>query len=114
MSRKTILMNQLKMARYNLSCYSADYLCTTPIEGKEDAFNEAAAEVEMLKEWLKEFEPVHNSVRYTANLAISLLKAIDKSILKMAGGGIADKDKAVYLRAYSADIHGAIKHLEAI
>ena len=43
------------MARHNLYCFSADYMMNTPKPGYEDQHKEASAEVELLKEWLKEF-----------------------------------------------------------
>lgn len=59
MTRELILRNRLEMAQHNLLCYSANYLCTTPKEGQEDQFKEAAKEVEMLTAWLKEFHSTH-------------------------------------------------------
>ena len=112
--REMILRNRLEMVRHNLSCYSANCLCDTPKEGMEVEYEVTLVEIDILETWIKEFEAAHNPAKCAANLSISLLKTIDKSILKMAGGGIADKDKAMYLRAYSADIHGVIKHLETI
>jgi hypothetical protein len=55
MTREKLLRNQLEMAKHNLCCYSADYLNTTPKAGMEAEHKEAAAEVEMLEIWLKEF-----------------------------------------------------------
>lgn len=55
MIRQTILRNRLDMASHNLHCYSANLLMTEPKEGFEAEHEEAAAEVEMLKTWLKEF-----------------------------------------------------------
>jgi len=55
MTREQILRNQLDMASHNLSCYSANLLMDTPKPGYEEQHKEAAAEVEMLKIWLKEF-----------------------------------------------------------
>lgn len=55
MTRETILRNRLELASHNLFCCSANYLCTVPKEGQEKDFQEYAAEVEMLKAWLKEF-----------------------------------------------------------
>lgn len=55
MTREMILRNRLKMAEHNLHCFSADYLGSTPKEGMEAEHTEAAAEVEMLEVWLKEF-----------------------------------------------------------
>jgi hypothetical protein len=55
MTREIILRNRLQMAEHNLQCYSANYLCTVPKEGHETEYEETAAEVEMLKVWLKEF-----------------------------------------------------------
>lgn len=55
MTREMILRNRLELASHNLFCCSANYLCTVPKEGQEKDFQEYAAEVEMLKAWLKEF-----------------------------------------------------------
>lgn len=55
MTREMILRSQLEMAEHNLQCYSKNYICTVPRDGKEEEFKKAAAEVEMLKAWLKEF-----------------------------------------------------------
>ena len=55
MTRKEMLQNMLEMAYHNLECYSANYLGTKPREGMEAEHKEAAAKVEMLKTWLKEF-----------------------------------------------------------
>jgi hypothetical protein len=55
MTREMILRNRLEMASHNLDCYSADYLGATPKEGMEKEHAEAAAEVEVLEAWLKEF-----------------------------------------------------------
>lgn len=114
MTREMILRNRLEMVEHNLYCYSKNYICTVPKDGYEKEFNEAATEVEMLKDWLKEFNPNHNPAKCTANLAIALLKVTEESILKMAGGSIADEDKGMYLRAYSNDIRGIIEHLKRI
>jgi|GEM_PF-5813246 len=114
MTRETILRNRLQMAEHNLQCCSANYLCTVPREGHEDEYKEAAAEVEILENWLKEFDPWNNPAKCIANLAIAALKVTDESILRMAGGAISDEDKGMYLRAYSSDIRGVIKRLETI
>ncbi|MCL2704426.1 MAG: hypothetical protein FWE91_12620 [Defluviitaleaceae bacterium] len=55
MTRELILRNRLEMANHNLYCYSGNYLCTIPKQGKEKEFIEATAEVAMLEAWLKEF-----------------------------------------------------------
>jgi len=55
MTRETILRNRLEMASHNLLCCSANYLCTIPKDDMEVEYGEAAAEVEMLTTWLKEF-----------------------------------------------------------
>lgn len=55
MTRESILRSRLEMASHNLYCFSANYLCTIPKEGMEKKHKEAAAEVEMLEAWLKEF-----------------------------------------------------------
>ena len=114
MTREAILRNRLEMASHNLHCFSANYLGTTPKAGMEAEHAEAAAEVEMLEAWLKEFNPCHNPAKCTANLAISVLNVTDESILKMAGGAIADEDRGMYLRAYSSDIRSVIEHLKKI
>ena len=56
MTREMILTNRLEMASHNLYCYSANYLMDTPKAGYEKEHTEAAAEVELLKAWLKEFK----------------------------------------------------------
>ena len=73
MTRETILRNRLEMASHNLFCLSANYLCTTPKEGMERDHAEAAAEVEMLKTWLKEF---HNSCSDSKREFIGYIDAI--------------------------------------
>lgn len=55
MTREMILRNRLEMSEHNLYCYSKNYICTEPKDGKEKEFKKAAAEVEMLKDWLREF-----------------------------------------------------------
>jgi len=59
LTREMILKDRLQMAYHNLECYSYDYLCERPIKGKEAEHKEVAAEVEMLKAWLKEFHSTH-------------------------------------------------------
>jgi len=114
MTREMILRDRLDMACHNLLCYSETYLMDTPKAGYEKKHAEAAAEVEMLEDWLKEFDTNHNPAHCTSRSAIVMLKVIDESILKMAGGGIAAKDKLTYLEAYSNDIRGIIEHLKKI
>lgn len=114
MTREMILRNRLEMASHNLFCLSDNYLCTTPKAGKEEEHRETAAEVEMLKAWIKEFNPNHNPEKCTARRVIAFLKVTKESILKMAGGGIADEDQGMYLRAYSNDIQGIIDQLKTI
>ena len=55
MTREWILRNRLEMASHNLMCYSKNYLMDTPKDGCEVQHKEAAAEVELLTAWLKEF-----------------------------------------------------------
>jgi len=55
MSREKILRDSLEMARHNLLCYSNNFLCTVPKDGKENQYKETVAEVKMLETWLKEF-----------------------------------------------------------
>jgi hypothetical protein len=57
MTRETILRNRLEMASHNLFCYSDNYLMNTPKAGYDTEHQDAAAEVEILQNWLKEFEP---------------------------------------------------------
>ena len=70
MTREMILRNRLEIASHNLYCLSDNYLCTTPKAGKEDEHKEAAAEVEMLKAWLKEFHRTHtdSTVEYVGHI----------------------------------------------
>ena len=64
MTREDILINRLEMASHNLYCYSENYLMDTPKAGHEEEHKAAAAEVEILKVWLKEFHRTNsNSTR---------------------------------------------------
>ena len=60
MTRETILRNRLEMASHNLMIYSANWLMDKPDVGCEQEHAEAAAEVQILLEWLKELE-THNA-----------------------------------------------------
>ena len=53
-TRVSILKKALEMARHNLYCSSADYLCSRPKVGQEAAYEEYAAEEKLLKDWLEE------------------------------------------------------------
>ena len=55
MTRETIIRNRLKLATHNLMICSDNWLMTIPKAGCEQEHAEAAAEVEILKAWLKEF-----------------------------------------------------------
>ena len=55
MTREQLLRDRLEMAKHNLYCYAANHLGTIPKEGFEAEHKQAAAEIEMLEAWLREF-----------------------------------------------------------
>jgi hypothetical protein len=55
MTREQILRDRLEMAKHNLYCYAANHLGTVAKEGFEAEHKQAAAEIELLEAWLREF-----------------------------------------------------------
>lgn len=57
MTREQILRDRLRQVSNNLYHCSTNYLMTIPKAGYEEEHKRAAAEVELLQTWLKEFPP---------------------------------------------------------
>jgi hypothetical protein len=70
LTRENFLRDRLEMAQHNLDCYSSNFSCTSPKEGMENQHKETAAEVEMLRTWLKEFHSTNteSTREFTGNI----------------------------------------------